>query len=97
MNNFRNRLAWRIANFALNHIADKRYRDGLDRIIKRGIASTISRRALSEAEQRVLDHGVTAGCPLCEEAAEHLSSRVPVRGAEEEVAPVSSAYDQEAL
>ena len=38
MNTLRNRIAWRIANFALCHIGTADYRDTLDALVRRGMA-----------------------------------------------------------
>lgn len=40
MDNFRNRLARKIANFALNHIATKEYCDAMTMVIYRGMLSS---------------------------------------------------------
>ena len=42
MNNFRNRLARKIANFAINHIATKEYCDAMTDVINRGMVSARS-------------------------------------------------------
>jgi predicted metalloenzyme YecM len=40
MNNFRNRLARKITNFAMNHIATKEYSEAMTKVIYRGMLAS---------------------------------------------------------